>query len=297
MAAEFAARLEAGPVLRVWETASETEVDEAATGVYLWHRLVTGPAVSQVVFSYNHERFVEQCLDSVAGQTFDRIVAHPPYVPALSQSQVFRDAGEAGESVLEQIVAGLPDHLRSGGTFVSVSAGWDTTEGPFEERIRRWLGDYTGEFDVILAEEQAMSPAQVARWLLTSSLQGKFIEYTANFQHANDLGGEQTSLIDSVEIHELIHVVQSDRPGADASPDFLVNDLPDPDNLPDTLYLSDGTSALQMVMTADGKHVYVLLNRAQDEGTELHALAVGPDDRLTADPSCLFLTRDPEQLP
>jgi glycosyltransferase involved in cell wall biosynthesis len=32
---------------------------------------VTTPAVSQVVFSYNHEAFVEQCLDSIAGQTFD----------------------------------------------------------------------------------------------------------------------------------------------------------------------------------------------------------------------------------
>jgi len=32
---------------------------------------VTTPAVSQIVFTYNHERFVEQCLDSVAAQTFD----------------------------------------------------------------------------------------------------------------------------------------------------------------------------------------------------------------------------------
>jgi glycosyltransferase involved in cell wall biosynthesis len=49
----------------------ETEVDEAAAGVGLGHRLVTGPAVSQVVFCYNHEPFVEQCLDSIARQTFD----------------------------------------------------------------------------------------------------------------------------------------------------------------------------------------------------------------------------------
>jgi glycosyltransferase involved in cell wall biosynthesis len=32
---------------------------------------VTTPAVSQFVFTYNHEPFVEQCLDSVAAQTFD----------------------------------------------------------------------------------------------------------------------------------------------------------------------------------------------------------------------------------
>jgi glycosyltransferase involved in cell wall biosynthesis len=32
---------------------------------------VTTPAISQIVLAYNHEPFVEQCLDSVAKQTFD----------------------------------------------------------------------------------------------------------------------------------------------------------------------------------------------------------------------------------
>ena len=49
----------------------EAELDEAATRVDLRHGHVTTPAVSQIVFTYNHERFVEQCLDSVAAQTFD----------------------------------------------------------------------------------------------------------------------------------------------------------------------------------------------------------------------------------
>jgi glycosyltransferase involved in cell wall biosynthesis len=33
--------------------------------------LMPSPAVSQIVTSHNHERFVEQCLDSIANQTFD----------------------------------------------------------------------------------------------------------------------------------------------------------------------------------------------------------------------------------
>jgi glycosyltransferase involved in cell wall biosynthesis len=49
----------------------EAEVDEAAAGVGTCQRLVTTPAVSQLVTAYNHERFVEQCLDSIARQTFD----------------------------------------------------------------------------------------------------------------------------------------------------------------------------------------------------------------------------------
>ncbi|HMJ88276.1 MAG TPA: Ig-like domain-containing protein, partial [Candidatus Acidoferrum sp.] len=92
--------------------------------------------------------------------------------------------------------------------------------------------------------------SQVAQWILTSSLQGKFIEYKATFEHIDNFGSTNLSLIDSVEIHELIKPVKADRPGDDLAPDFLVNDVPDPDSLPDALYLSDGTSALVEPLTA-----------------------------------------------
>ncbi len=92
--------------------------------------------------------------------------------------------------------------------------------------------------------------SQVAQWLLTSSLQGKFIEYKATFEHVDNFGSTNLSLIDSVEIHELIRAVRADRPTDDAAPDFLANDIPDADHLPDTLYLSDGSSALVSPLTA-----------------------------------------------
>jgi hypothetical protein len=91
--------------------------------------------------------------------------------------------------------------------------------------------------------------AQVAQWSFLSSLQGKFIDYTATFEHVDGLGGANLSLIDSVSIHELIHPVRADRAGDDAVPDFLVNDEPDPDNLPDRLYLSDGSEAIVNLST------------------------------------------------
>ena len=102
---------------------------------------------------------------AVRGRTFDRIVAHPPYVPALTEAQIFRDAGESGERVLRDIIAGLPAHLRPGGTFYCVSAGWDSREGRFEERIRRWLGERHHEFDVVFALSEEQSPEAVAGWL------------------------------------------------------------------------------------------------------------------------------------
>lgn len=80
----------------------------------------------------------------------------------------------------------------------------------------------------------------VAKWMMTSSLQGRFVEYDATFEHIDGLGDPRLSLIDSVEIHELTHAVRFLDPD-DNKPDFLVNDISDPDHYPDTLYNSDGT--------------------------------------------------------
>ena len=83
-----------------------------------------------------------------------------------------------------------------------------------------------------------------AEWQLLSSLQGLFVDYSAKFQHVSGLGDNRFSLIKSVNIHELIHTVDGKQAGpVDQLPDFLVNDLPDPADLPDTLYLSNGSKA------------------------------------------------------
>jgi len=105
--------------------------------------------------------------EPVRDRTFDRIVAHPPYVPAFPrETQVYRDGGETGEIVLQRIVEGLPRHLRPGGTFYAVSAGWDSAVGPFETRVRRWLGDQADEFDVIFAQHEELKPEQLSRLLV-----------------------------------------------------------------------------------------------------------------------------------
>jgi len=103
--------------------------------------------------------------DAVAGRTFDRIVAHPPYVPAAADTQIFRDGGQTGEAVLRRVIAGLPEFLRRGGTFYALCAGWDGKDGPFEERVRHWLGAAHEEFDLLFALHHEMSPTDVARGL------------------------------------------------------------------------------------------------------------------------------------
>jgi methylase of polypeptide subunit release factors len=88
--------------------------------------------------------------EAVGDLTFDRIVGHPPYVPAPAQKMVFRDGGEDGEQILRRIIEGLPRHLAPGGRCYCVAVGTDREGETFEQRIRCWLGESEAEFDVLL---------------------------------------------------------------------------------------------------------------------------------------------------
>jgi hypothetical protein len=46
---------------------------------------------------------------------FDRIIAHPPYVPVLKNELIFQDGGDDGESILRRVVEDLPKYLQPGG--------------------------------------------------------------------------------------------------------------------------------------------------------------------------------------
>lgn len=91
---------------------------------------------------------------------------------------------------------------------------------------------------------------KVATWDIVSSLQGLFIDYKATFQHLDGFGDERLSLIKEVGIHEMIKMIEAQGDLDDGLPDFLVNDIPDMDDRPDTVHLSDGTTAPVTVVEA-----------------------------------------------
>jgi hypothetical protein len=65
----------------------------------------------------------------------------------------------------------------------------------------------------------------VARWVMTSTLSGRFVEFTAHYTHADELGGQLTSLISGdPRTHLLVHDVLVDLPGRDVIRDFLAKD-------------------------------------------------------------------------
>jgi SAM-dependent methyltransferase len=94
--------------------------------------------------------------------SFDRIVAHPPYVPALQPKWIFFSGGEDGEEITRRIIEGLPAHLNDRGVFLALTMGSDRSDAPFERRIREWLGERGGEFDIALIVRKALEPVDFA---------------------------------------------------------------------------------------------------------------------------------------
>jgi hypothetical protein len=92
----------------------------------------------------------------------------------------------------------------------------------------------------LLAEFGDIGPtlSGTARWNMISTLSGEFVEFDVSFTHADELGGELTSLIEDTIPHYLIRDVLVDLPGRDNIRDFLGN----VDNVPGSplmLYESD----------------------------------------------------------
>ena len=88
----------------------------------------------------------------------------------------------------------------------------------------------------------------VGVWDMVSSIRGKFNNFTATFQYEGPINNDKLSMIESVEIFELSHVVRVDGNHVssqgygyidDGLDDFLVNINPDAYYIPDHVFTSD----------------------------------------------------------
>lgn len=94
----------------------------------------------------------------VEGLTFDRIVAHPPYVPAPEVEFIYRDAGPDGEHVTRGVVAGAPAHLAAAGKLHCTCMLSDRKGQPLQQRLRGMLGPEHAKFDILVASMGLQSP-------------------------------------------------------------------------------------------------------------------------------------------
>jgi methylase of polypeptide subunit release factors len=109
--------------------------------------------------------------EGLEGRSFDRILCHPPYVPALSPMAIYRDGGQTGEVLVRKIIQQLPEHLNIGGTFFAVLSGLDTQEGAYEKRVRDWLGNGNNEFDILFIRKEEKSPQEFIQDLMWAQRQ------------------------------------------------------------------------------------------------------------------------------
>ncbi|MBW2680983.1 MAG: calcium-binding protein [Deltaproteobacteria bacterium] len=104
----------------------------------------------------------------------------------------------------------------------------------------------------------------MARWIMTCTLSGQFVEFTAEFSHSDELGGELTSLLEGVNTHFLVRDALVDLPGRDSIRDLLAIDgdvyrVYESDSA-DTVVLDQSASSTLQFEGQNGSQIYYTLS-------------------------------------
>ncbi|MEM9079603.1 MAG: CARDB domain-containing protein [Verrucomicrobiota bacterium] len=178
--------------------------------------------------------------DSLSMKFFHQrdVIADDPLTPEVEPSQPFYlavqvcnlGAGAANDLSLTTAQPTISDNEKGlAASFQIISAQVD--DQPISPSLTAPLG-------TIAPEEK-----KTALWQLNSPILGLFTDYNATFEHLDSFGDPRISLLQDVQIHEMIRLVNALGDKDDGKPDFLTNDTPDPNDYPDTIHLSDGTTA------------------------------------------------------
>lgn len=106
-------------------------------------------------------------LEPVAGERFDLIVTNPPFVitprSTAQEAWTYRDGGRAGDTLLAELLAGLPAHLAPGGRAVML-ANWEIPVGSdWDAHPRAWLETASADgVDAWVIQRESEDPAQYA---------------------------------------------------------------------------------------------------------------------------------------
>lgn len=175
-----------------------TDISERALQFARFNLLLNAPALG--LDSARLEDRVEllkgSLLDPVAGRRFDLVVSNPPFVITPRRSQetaseryTYRDGGRQGDALIQELIVGLPEVLRPGGT-AQMLGNWERLEDDdaWDTRPRAWVEqtDLSGWF----IQRDSQSPAEYAEtWLRDASeersvseYRRRYAEYAADFK-------------------------------------------------------------------------------------------------------------------
>ncbi|BCE03604.1 hypothetical protein [Marinicellulosiphila megalodicopiae] len=104
------------------------------------------------------------------------------------------------------------------------------------------INDEPTDYNSLTVNLGNIEPGSCAKgaWDMISSLSGEFTEFNARYTHASELGGEDTSVIKSLNAYFIVQEVLNDMPGRDGLTDFLATtNKSQTDLIPDTLFETD----------------------------------------------------------
>ncbi|MCH2212055.1 MAG: methyltransferase [Fuerstiella sp.] len=87
----------------------------------------------------NYEARQGDLYEAVKDQTFDCILANPPFVPSPEEKFRFRDGGTTGERILQEIVRGAEQHLSPDGRLCVVTDL--VNPETYEQKLKNWLNE------------------------------------------------------------------------------------------------------------------------------------------------------------
>ena len=137
------------------------------------------------------------------------------------------------------------------------------------------IGSYLNDEVVknsLLIDFGDISPAEskAGRWVMQTTLSGTFTEIEASFTHADELGGQLTSLIKDINSHLLLRDVIVDLPGRDKVRDFLAKDgdvlrVYETDSV-DTVVTDQSAQSTLVLDQQNGSQAFFDLNTPQTAG-------------------------------
>ncbi|WP_110587930.1 DUF7059 domain-containing protein [Microbacterium suaedae] len=108
--------------------------------------------------------------EPVAGERFDRIVSNPPFVITPRAGDIpayeYRDGGLVGDALVEQVIAGIGEHLVPGGV-AQLLGNWEATGGVDGlDRVRAWVEASPVPLDAWIVERERLNPIEYAEmWI------------------------------------------------------------------------------------------------------------------------------------
>lgn len=128
-------------------------------------------------------------LEPVAGRRFDLVVSNPPFVitPRTEGEEtryVYRDGGREGDTLMEELITGLPEVLAEGGT-AQMLGNWEIHSGTEEaggwsERPRSWAR--ASGLHAWFVQRDVQNPAGYAEtWLRDASEERDLADYRRRY--------------------------------------------------------------------------------------------------------------------